>query len=296
MSGRADGLLVGAHMSVAGGLACAIEAAVACGFNCVQLFTHSPRVWDAPLAGAEECEQFKAARRAHGIEFVIVHAPYLPNLATPEKQLWERSLATIQRDIAISDAIEADAYVMHPGSSKGGSVAQGIQRVAEALERLCARRIPRTQFLLETTSGAGTMLGGRMEELAAIIAEVERRVPEMQCGVCVDTAHVFAAGCDVRKPAGAEALLRAVKKSVGIRKLRAIHANDSLHDHGTKRDQHAHIGEGKIGLDGFRELMKLHEFRRVPWILETPKDGEGADVRNRMALERLYHSTARYVK
>ena len=285
-------MLIGAHMPVAGGLACAIEAAVACGFNCVQLFTHSPRVWEAPLATPEECEAFKEKRRAHGIRFVIVHAPYLPNLATPDQRLWERSCETVARDLAVCDAIGADAYVMHPGSSKGGSAAQGMRRVAEGMERLCARGVPGTRFLLETTSGGGTMLGGTMGELAEILDCVAGRVPEMKTGVCIDTAHVFAAGCDVRTAEGAGQFYAELKRTLGVSTLRAIHANDSVHGYGTRRDQHAHIGAGKIGMAGFRELMKIAAFRRVPWILETPKDDDGADVRNRRVLERLYRAAA----
>jgi len=289
-------MLVGAHMPVAGGLACAIEAAVACGFNCVQLFTHSPRVWEAPLATPEEWEAFKEKRRVHGIRFVIVHAPYLPNFATPDKRLWERSCETVARDLAVCDGIGADAYVMHPGSSKGGSAAHGIRRVAEGMERVCERGVPGTRFLLETTSGAGTMLGGTIGELAEILDCVAERVPEMKTGVCIDTAHVFAAGCDVRTAEGAARLYGELKRTVGLEMLRAIHANDSVHGYGTRRDQHAHIGAGKIGMAGFWELMKIGAFRRVPWILETPKDGDGADVRNRAALERVYQMTARYVR
>lgn len=287
----ADGLLIGAHMSVAGGLPHAIEAAVACGFNCVQLFTHSPRVWEAVLAGGEECERFRVLRRAARIRFVSVHAPYLPNLATGSKELWERSLATIARDVRISEAIGADVYVMHPGSSKGSSAREGIRRVGEALVRLCAEGVPRVQLALETTSGGGTMLGGKLEELAEIIAYAEHRVKGLECGVCVDTAHVFAAGWDIRTVEGTHALVDAIRRVLGMRRLRMIHANDSLHGHGTRRDQHAHIGKGKIGLRGFRELMNVGTLRRLPWILETPKDDDGADIRNRKVLERVYRAT-----
>ncbi|MCX7848274.1 MAG: deoxyribonuclease IV [bacterium] len=290
------GLLVGAHMSVAGGLEHAITAAVACGFNCMQLFTHSPRVWEAVLANGEECEHFRMLRRAHRIRFVSVHAPYLPNLATPDDKLWERSLATIRRDVKVSEAIGADVYVMHPGSRKGSSVKEAVRRVGEALKQLCEGGVPKVQLVLETTSGGGTMLGGRLEELAEIITIAEGSVPGLRCGVCIDTAHVFAAGWDVRRATGVASLMEGLRGTVGVNRLRMVHANDSMHGHGTGRDQHAHIGIGKIGLEGFRELMKVALLRRVPWILETPKDDEGADVRNRMALERVYHSTRRHVR
>jgi deoxyribonuclease-4 len=271
----------------------AVERAVQCGFNCLQVFTHSPRVWDHSFVSDAERAAFRRLRRRHHLQPAVVHAPYLPNLASPDPVLWRRSLRVIRDDLHTAEDVHAEYYVIHPGSSKGRGVEYGVKRVADAICRLFSKHLPRLTFLLENTSGAGSMVGGSFGELADIVARVHARFPEARLGVCLDTAHVFVSGYDIRTPADVESLRDVLRRTVGLRALKIIHCNDSVGTLGSRRDHHAHIGKGQIGLRGFRNLLRCPTFRRVPWILETPKEPEGSDPRNRRTIEKLYEEVRR---
>jgi len=286
-------LHIGAHMSIAGGLDSSIDRAVDCGNNCLQIFTHSPRVWAARNISAEEINAFKRKRNRAKLNPVVVHAPYLPNLASPDDVLWQKSIDTIVHDLAVADAIRADHYVIHPGSSKGRGAEYGISRIIKALAQVFDRHSPRLTFLLETTAGAGSVVGAKFVELAEIITPVKNRRPDVRMGICIDTAHVFASGYDIRTVEGVQALKYDIKTTVGYSALKVIHANDSQEPMGSRRDHHAHIGKGKIGFIGFRNLMSHALFRNKPWILETPKEPEDSDIKNRKRLQRLYNTAIR---
>jgi deoxyribonuclease-4 len=275
-------------MSVAGRFDLAINRAVECGFNCLQIFTHSPRVWDDSHVSAEDITAFRQGRMRHKLSPVVVHAPYLPNLASPDSSLWRLSREVIARDLLTADAVRADYYVVHPGSSKGRGAAYGVKRVGDALCRLFAERMPKLTFLLENTSGAGSTVGGTFEELAEIIARVKAEMPDARLGICLDTAHVLVSGHDFRTLEGVAELRSTLRRTIGLRALKVIHCNDSVGSVGSRRDHHAHIGEGHVGLEGFRNLLRWPTFRRVPWILETPKEPDGSDQRNRVAIQRLF--------
>ena len=279
---------IGAHMSIAGGLPAAVDRAVAGGFNCLQIFTHSPRVWAARAVDQEEIRAFKRTRAAHGIKPVIVHAPYLPNLASHDDGLWQRSLDAVRTDYSIAGAIGADYYVIHPGSTCGLDTAYGIHRIVKGICAMLACVSARTTVLLETTAGGGSSIGASFSELATIISLVREKNPGARMGICIDTAHVFAAGFDIRTPAGLQMCLDTIRATIGLRAVKVIHANDSATACGSRRDHHAHIGTGTIGRAGFRNCMAVPWLRRIPWILETPKEPDGSDVRNRKALERLF--------
>ena len=170
-------LLIGAHMSIAGGLDSAIDRAVYCKNNCLQIFTHSPRVWAARTISEEEVAAFKKKRSRAKLKHVVVHAPYLPNLASPDNNLWHKSIDTIVHYLTVADAIRADHYVIHPGSSKGRGADYGIKRIIEALDKIFNRHTPRFTFLLETTAGAGSVVGSKFHELAEIIEPVKKAHP-----------------------------------------------------------------------------------------------------------------------
>jgi deoxyribonuclease-4 len=282
-------LLIGAHMSVAGGVARAIARAVQYSFNCLQLFTHSPRVWAAPDISADACAAFRAARRAARLACVVVHAPYLSNCASASAALRTRSLAAIADDLRIADALGADYFVMHPGSAGAGARADALERVADALARMHAARPWRCTFLLENTAGGGALLGATFDELHRIIERVHARVSAARLGICLDTAHAHAAGMNLCSAAGVAALIADLGRTAGIRALHVIHCNDTAVARGARRDVHAHIGKGRIGATGFRLLLAHPLLRRLPWILETPKETARSDARN-AALLRAWHA------
>ena len=277
-------LNIGAHVSVAGGLPLAVQRAAACEFTCFQIFTHTPRAWAARAFPAAEVEEFARLRRSHGMAPVVVHAPYLPNLGSPDETLWKRSIAVVAADLAVADGIGADLYVLHPGSAMGRGAAWGIERVSAGLGRVFDRYAPRLTFLLENTAGAGATLGVTWDELAAVIERVTAQHPAVALGVCLDTAHCFAAGTDLRAPAAIADMLAAINGSIGRERLALIHANDSASALGSHCDRHAHIGCGCIGRPGFANLLAVPQVRALPWIMETPKDNDESDRENRRAL------------
>jgi len=279
---------IGAHLSIAGGIDKAIIRAAESEFNCVQLFTHSPRNWAFSEIPLETVQSFIQNRKKYNIKFVVIHAPYLPNLASPEPKLWERSINVIAEDLLIADKIKADFYVIHPGSHKGEGVNFGISRIVDALSKIFSERIPKLKFLLETTAGSGFSVGGKFEELDEIIKKIKTKFPKLNIGVCLDTAHIFAAGYDFRTSMQTKKLLNLINKTIGNNSISVIHSNDSKMVFGSHKDRHAHIGKGEIGLSGFSNLLEIPCFKKIPWILETPKEIPESDLVNRATLLGLF--------
>ena len=279
---------IGVHMSVAGGLHLAIERAVKSGFNCVQIFVQSPRLWKAKSISEKEINLFIKNREQFKIKYVVVHAPYLPNLASPDKMALKKSIETVLDDLKIADAIEADYYVLHPGSHKKTTVDDGIDRLSSSLCKIFREYNPKLRFLLETMPGAGSIIGSSFEELALMINKTREQTPEVKMGICIDTAHIFAAGFDIRKEKEVKKLVDNISKTVGKNAVKVIHSNDSFEPLGSKKDRHNHIGKGEIGIKGFENMMKTPLFRKLPWILETPKTEEDSDVKNRKKLEKIF--------
>jgi deoxyribonuclease-4 len=274
-------------MSIAGGMDRAPRRGREVGCDTIQLFTKSNRQWGAKPLTEEEVAAFKAALAEAGISPVVAHDCYLINLAAPDATVWARSLAAFREEMERAERLGIPYLVTHPGAHLGAGEPAGIARVAEALNRLHAALPPLAlMVLLETTAGQGTSLGRRFEELAAILERVER--PE-RVGICLDTCHLFAAGYDLRTPAGYEAAMRELALTLGIDRVRAIHLNDSKSGLGSRVDRHTHIGEGALGTAAFRLLLNDSRFRGVPMILETPKDDDDgtADRRNLALLRRL---------
>lgn len=277
--------LLGAHVSIAGGVDQAPLRGLQVGCDTIQIFTKSSRQWRAKPLGALEILAFRKNLRATGIRPVVAHDCYLVNLAAPAPALWRQSVAAFADELARAEALGIPYLVTHPGSHAGAGEADGIARVAEALNVVGAGR-RRVQVLLEVTAGQGSSLGHRFEQLAAIIAGVEHG---QAIGVCLDTCHLFAAGYDIRTPAGYRNTLRALDACLGLRRVKAVHLNDSRTGLGSRVDRHAHIGEGGLGLPAFACFLRDPRLRRVPMILETPKDGDAvrADRRNLARLRRL---------
>lgn len=262
-------MLLGAHMSAAGGVSKAFARAESVDSTALQIFVKNANQWKAKPIPADEIAAFAAERRRTGIRPVIAHASYLINLASPEKELFDRSVAALVDELERCEALELDGLVLHPGSHVGQGEEKGLARVAQGVNAAFrGTKGFRVKLLLETTAGQGTNLGARFEHLAAIRTAVKE--PE-RVGWCVDTCHVFAAGYDLRTPEAVAATLSEFERILGFDALGAVHLNDSLKPFASRRDRHAQLGEGEIGRAGFAAFLRDERLRRVPVILETPK-------------------------
>jgi deoxyribonuclease-4 len=261
--------LLGAHMSIAGGLPLAVDRAVAHGCEALQIFSKSSNQWRArPLEDAE-VRDFRARVARASLGVVVAHASYLINLATAAPALRAQSLEAFGVELDRAEALGLLGVVVHPGCFTTGTEEDGLRLVAEGVRGLLRqRRRGRTMVLLEQTAGQGTSLGWRFEQLARILEHLDG---DPRVGVCLDTCHLFAAGYDLASERGYKATFDAFRRTVGFDRLRAFHVNDSKKPLGSRRDRHDHIGRGLIGLDAFRRLVNDRRFARLPMLLETPK-------------------------
>ncbi len=275
---------LGAHMSIAGGLDRAPLRGQQVGCDTIQVFTKSNRQWQAKPLSEREVATFQTNLRATGIGPVVAHDCYLVNLAAPKRVVWKKSVVAFRVEMERAERLGIPYLVTHPGQHLGAGEAEGVRRVAEAVNCLHAA-LPkaRVQILLETTAGQGSSLGHRFEQLAAILERVEQ---PNRVGVCLDTCHVFAAGYDIGSPAGYRRTMRDLDACLGLWRLKAIHLNDSQKGLGSRVDRHTHIGQGLLGLAAFRLIVTDPRLRRVPMILETPTDGDFVKT-DRLNLARL---------
>ncbi|MDD3312240.1 deoxyribonuclease IV [Pseudodesulfovibrio sp.] len=279
-------MFLGAHMSIAGGLHMAFERIRAVDGTALQIFTRNQRQWKVPALTGYDAELFAMAWRQWGDYPVAAHDSYLINLASPEPELSRRSLAAFASELSRVETLGIPFLVTHPGSHLGEGVDAGIRRYVANLDRAIAESdAKRAMVLLETTAGQGTNLGSTFEELARII---EGSAHPDRLGVCFDTCHAFAAGYDIRTAEAYAATFEAFDRTIGLDRLRFFHVNDTKNELGSRKDRHEHIGQGMIGLDGFRNLMRDPRFADVPKTLETPKDADlKDDVRNLGLLREL---------
>jgi deoxyribonuclease-4 len=258
---------VGAHESVAGGVFNAVESLVDDGGNCGQIFTHSPQVWQDPNIDDEEAERFRTLSKEHGVGPWVIHSSYLVNLCTPKDGLREKSLDSMQKEVDAASQLDIEYVNVHLGAHTGAGVDQGLDNAVSVLDDLS---IPDdVTVLVESDAGSGTKLGGDFEHLASVLDESNQDLE-----VCVDTAHAFAAGYDLSTPEAVDATVAEFDDVVGLEHLACIHLNDSKHACGTNKDEHAHIGEGEIGVDGMRRIVTHPALEEVPFVLETPTSGE----------------------
>ena len=267
----------GAHLSIAGGVDRAVARAGQVGAECLQLFVKSPSQWRfAPLA-EEEAARFRAAATAARLRPLIGHASYLVNLAGPDDALYEKSRRCVLDEWDRAQRLGLDGFVLHPGAHMGSGAAAGLARIAIALDWLHQERPGRRcRILLETTAGAGTVMGGRMEHLRYLLESCESPA---RLGVAIDTCHLFAAGYDLRTAAAIDETLGKLDEAAGLERVLVVHANDAKGALGSGLDRHAHIGRGKLGREAFRLLVNHPALAALPFILETPKhDARGRDM------------------
>jgi deoxyribonuclease-4 len=279
-------ILLGAHMSIGGGAHLAIERARSINCRAMQIFVKNNMQWFARPLTKEEISAFLNHRQRNELLSVFAHANYLINLAATNPQFHANSLRALSEELIRADQFELPFLVLHPGAHLGAGEEAGLEKITKSIDRVFAK-IPKvkTKIALETTAGQGSCLGEKFEHLAYIIGNA--REPDRLC-VCLDTAHVFAAGYDIGNEAGVRKTFREFDRLVGLDRLAAIHVNDSKTARGSRVDRHEQIGKGQIGLDAFRFIMRDRRFRKIPKVLETPKGKDLAeDVMNMKTLRGL---------
>ena len=264
-------VLVGAHMSIAGGLHNALIEGAKIGATAIQIFTANQRQWQARTIAKEEIALWEAAKKETGIKEIISHGSYLLNLGSPKKETLQRSQKALGEEILRCHALKIPYLVIHPGAATGSSEEECLEAICHSLLSLKTLiKAGETEILLETTAGQGSNVGYRFEQLGFIIEKVKK---EIKAGVCIDTCHIFCAGYDIRTPKAWEAVLKEFEHHIGLKHLRAMHLNDSMQPLGSRKDRHASLGKGQIGLDCFKFIMQNKHFRLIPKCLETP-DGD----------------------
>jgi deoxyribonuclease IV len=261
-------------MSIGGGVHTAIERACSIGCTAMQIFVKNNMQWFARPLTRPEIGAFLKHPQRRELLSVFAHANYLINLAATNPQFHANSLRALSEELIRADQLKLPFLVLHPGAHLGAGEEAGLESIIESIDRVLSG-IPKikTRIALETTAGQGSCLGSKFEHLAYIINRV--REPERLC-ICLDTAHVFAAGYDIGCEEGVRKTFREFDRVVGRDRLAAIHVNDSKTVRGSRVDRHEHVGKGKIGLDAFRFIMRDRRFRKIPKVLETPK---GKDLR-----------------
>ena len=285
-------ILLGAHMSIGGGVHTAIERGCSIKCTAIQIFVKNNMQWFARPLAREEIRRFLEHRQRGQLSSIFAHANYLINLAATNPQFLENSIRALSEELTRADQLDLPFLVLHPGAHLGAGEEAGLDKIVDSINRVF-RKIPKvkTKIALETTAGQGSCLGHRFEQIAYIIEKVGQ--PERLC-VCLDTAHIFAAGYDIGSEAGAKKTFREFDRVIGLDRLAAIHVNDSKTARGSRVDRHQHIGKGQIGLDAFRFIMRDRRFRKTPKVLETPKGKEmREDVANLKTLRELVSANSK---
>jgi len=266
-------------MSIAGGVELALQRGASIDCTAVQLFTKSSNQWAAKPLSDESVRLFHQALDAGRITHVVAHDSYLINLCSPDDALWHRSIDACAEELARCAVLRIPWLIAHPGGHMGRGEDYGIARMAEAIDLVHEKvAVADASLALETTAGQGTILGHRLEQIAAVIRKCNSGD---RLGVCLDTCHIFAAGYDIRTASGYEDTMQCFGDLIGFDRLKAIHVNDSKKDLGCRVDRHEHIGRGFLGIEAFRHLMNDAKLLECPLILETPKGPEcREDVEN----------------
>ena len=278
-------MLIGAHVSQAGGLPNAIERGVERGCTAIQIFNQSPRMWRPTAYTDEDFAAFREAMDPSPINAVLIHAVYLINCASEDAEIRKKSLASLIHALNVGAGIGATGVVLHPGSAKQGNVGKAIQRAGKVIKRALDQS-EQCPLLLEDTAGAGGTLGRSFEELAALI---EAAGGDQQLGLCLDSCHLYASGYDVSTPQGLTDTLDECDRTVGLDRLHALHLNDSLTPLGSNRDRHSILGEGELGERGCANFVSEPRFDRLPCVLETGRDAgapAAVDVAEALKLRR----------
>ena len=274
----------GAHISIAGKIYQVAERAKGIGCNTAQIFSRNPRSWQLKELLLDEVKRLRDDLEKFDIHPLIVHMPYLPNLASPKIGLYLKSIDALEEDLRRSEVLGAPYLVTHIGSFKESSREEGLEKVIEGINTTFDRVKNDVILLLENTAGGGRELGSRFDEMAKIIKNIKDK---KKIGVCLDTCHSFVSGYDLRTKKTVSETLKLFNDLIGLERLKVIHANDSKSPLGSHIDRHWHIGEGYIGEEGFRALLHHPAIENLPIIIETPFKELGDDLKNLGRLRRL---------
>jgi len=271
-------MYLGAHVSISGKIYESLDRAKALKCNAMQIFSRNPRQWRQLELSSEDLEEFKKRRNNYKIEKVVVHIPYLINLASPYKTLYRNSVKAYTEDLKEADKLGAEFLVTHMGSHADTSELSGIDRFAAALNIIFDNtKGIKTKLILENTSGSGSWLGYKFIHQKMIYNRVKYTE---RLGICLDTAHAFAAGYDLKSEKGLESMLSEIEELIGIDQIEVIHFNDSKKDFSSRLDQHENIGRGKIGYLALQRIIKHPKLKDAIFILETPKMNPRDDAMN----------------
>ena len=277
-------MLFGSHCSTAGGIWTALQRGHSIGCDVVQVFVKNNMQWLGKPFSRDDLAAYARELAASKFACVFGHTGYLINLGAQASENRDRSIQSLIQEIQLAGDLELPFLVLHPGAHLGAGEAAGIKQIVAGLDEVfVGTKRSRVRIALENTAGQGTCLGNRMEHLAAIFEGVKK--PE-RLGVCLDTAHLFAAGFDIRTPNGWDAAIREVGSMIGLKQILAFHLNDSKTDLGSRVDRHEHIGKGKIGKEAFSHIVNDARFRRHPGCLETPKSADHHEDRKNLRVLR----------
>ncbi|HEU5238055.1 MAG TPA: deoxyribonuclease IV [Pyrinomonadaceae bacterium] len=272
---------IGAHLPIKHGLHEALLLGAELGCDTIQLFSRNPRGWMAKPLTPEAIKLFKKTRKLTKLSPVLIHANYLINLSAADEIILLKSINSFREEVERAILLGVDYLVVHPGSARGCPERDALEICALSLQVACkGLRFGKLKILLENTAGQGECIGHRFEHLRAIM----RASPKLPLAVCIDTAHSFTAGYDIREEEGLEATIESIRRTVGLKNVRAVHFNDSSAPYNSRVDRHWHIGEGHIGTEALRRFARHPKLAHCAFILETPYDDPRADVKNLRAL------------
>jgi deoxyribonuclease IV len=261
-------MLIGAHVSTAGGLQRAVERGAERDCSAIQVFNQSPRMWRPTAYTDQELAAFRQALGQTSIEAVLIHAVYLLNCASEDREIRQKSLTSLIQSLRVGAGIGAAGVVLHPGSAKQGDVPKAIARAGEVIQE-ALRETEACNLHLENTAGAGGTLGRSFEELASL---VETAGGDRRIGICLDSCHLYASGYDIKQPGGLTETLDRYEQLVGKGRLRSLHLNDSMVSLGSNRDRHAILGQGELGSGGCATFLSEPRFAKLPCVMETGRD------------------------
>lgn len=279
-------LRLGCQVSIAGKIYEAVDRAVALGCNTMQIFARNPRQWRRSSLGEEDIKVFKEKVRKEKIEPVVVHIPYTLNLAATRKRFHKITIREFTQDLLEADKLKAQYLVTHMGSYKGGTETKGLSNITNALNKILKEtKEVKTMILLENTSGSGRWLGYKFSHQRMVLENLNW---SERVGICLDTAHAWAAGYKIDELEGLNRLLAEIDEAVGFKRLKLVHLNDTKEKLNSRRDRHLDIGEGNIGNKGFYFILNHPKLKDLPFILETPKKSAADDIRNLNMVRELY--------
>ena len=274
----------GFHISIAGGFSKIVERANARGCETIQFFSRNPRGWKYAPLDQQEVEKFRSSVQSSTLFPIFLHMPYLPNIASFKSKFYKRSIQSIVTDLQRAEQLGAQYLIIHIGHRMESSEDEAIEAVSRGINQAFERARNSVVLLLEMTAGQGTEIGYTFEQIKRIIDGVHE---QEGVGVCFDTAHSFEAGNDLSQKDGIESTLRSFDQTIGLKRLHLLHLNDSKTPLGSKKDRHWHIGEGYIGVEGFRYLINHPLLKHLPGIMETPRKDTVEDLKNMEVIRSL---------